>query len=83
VLGFTRGEISYILLAEVALLIVAALRSAASLAWLTMLIAYLLDTELSDTGRDRALDLRLGRGVDAGATAASRRSCADASTSSI
>ena len=47
VLGFTRGEISYILLAEVALLIVAALplgclagRS------LTLLIARLLDTEL-------------------------------------
>lgn len=47
VLGFTRGEISYILLAEVALLIVAALPLGclAGLG-LTHLIAYLLDTEL-------------------------------------
>jgi putative ABC transport system permease protein len=47
VLGFTRGEISYILLAEVALLIVAALPFGCFIGrWLTMLIAYLLDTEL-------------------------------------
>jgi putative ABC transport system permease protein len=47
VLGFTRGEISYILLAEVALLIVAALPLGclAGLG-LTHLIAHLLDTEL-------------------------------------
>ena len=47
VLGFTRGEISYILLAEVALLVVAALPLGcwAGLA-LTELIAWLLDTEL-------------------------------------
>jgi putative ABC transport system permease protein len=47
VLGFTRGEISYILLAEVALLIVAALPLGclAGLG-LTHLIANLLDTEL-------------------------------------
>ena len=47
VLGFTRGEISYILLAEVAILIVAAL-PAGCLAGLglTMLVAQLLDTEL-------------------------------------
>jgi putative ABC transport system permease protein len=47
VLGFTRGEISYILLAEVALLIVAALPVGCLIGrGLTMLIAYLLDTEL-------------------------------------
>jgi putative ABC transport system permease protein len=47
VLGFTRGEISYILLAEVALLIVAALPFGCLIGrGLTMLIAYLLDTEL-------------------------------------
>jgi putative ABC transport system permease protein len=47
VLGFTRGEISYILLAEVALLIVAALPLGCLIGrGLTMLIAYLLDTEL-------------------------------------
>jgi putative ABC transport system permease protein len=47
VLGFTRGEISYILLAEVALLIVAALPIGCLIGrGLTMLIAYLLDTEL-------------------------------------
>jgi putative ABC transport system permease protein len=47
VLGFTRGEISYILLAEVALLVVAALPLGclAGLG-LTELIAWLLDTEL-------------------------------------
>jgi putative ABC transport system permease protein len=47
VLGFTRGEISYILLAEVALLIVAALPlgCVAGLG-LTHLVARLLDTEL-------------------------------------
>jgi putative ABC transport system permease protein len=47
VLGFTRGEISYILLAEVALLVVAAhcLGCLAGLG-LTELIAWLLDTEL-------------------------------------
>ncbi|HXC59810.1 MAG TPA: FtsX-like permease family protein [Steroidobacteraceae bacterium] len=47
VLGFTRGEISYILLAEVALLIVAALPLGclAGLG-LTHLVARLLDTEL-------------------------------------
>jgi putative ABC transport system permease protein len=47
VLGFTRGEISYILLAEVALLIVAALPLGCLVGLgLTHLIAYLLDTEL-------------------------------------
>lgn len=47
VLGFTRGEISYILLAEVALLIVAALPLGCFVGrGLTILIAYLLDTEL-------------------------------------
>jgi putative ABC transport system permease protein len=47
VLGFTRGEISYILLAEVALLIVAALPFGCLAGrGLTILIAYLLDTEL-------------------------------------
>jgi putative ABC transport system permease protein len=47
VLGFTRGEISYILLAEVALLVAAALPlgCVAGLG-LTELIAWLLDTEL-------------------------------------
>jgi putative ABC transport system permease protein len=47
VLGFTRGEISYILLAEVALLVVAAL-PLGCLAGLGLieLIAWLLDTEL-------------------------------------
>jgi putative ABC transport system permease protein len=47
VLGFTRGEISYILLAEVALLIVAALPLGCLAGrGLTRLIAHLLDTEL-------------------------------------
>ncbi len=47
VLGFTRGEISYILLAEVALLIVAALPLGCFAGrGLTYLIAHLLDTEL-------------------------------------
>lgn len=47
VLGFTRGEISYILLAEVALLIVAALPLGCLAGrGLTTLIAHLLDTEL-------------------------------------
>jgi putative ABC transport system permease protein len=47
VLGFTRGEISYILLAEIALLVMAALPLGclAGLG-LTELIAWLLDTEL-------------------------------------
>jgi putative ABC transport system permease protein len=47
VLGFTRGEISYILLAEVALLIVLALPLGCVVGRsLTALIAHLLDTEL-------------------------------------
>jgi putative ABC transport system permease protein len=47
VLGFTRSEISYILLAEVALLIVVALPLGCLVGrGLTMLIAYLLDSEL-------------------------------------
>jgi putative ABC transport system permease protein len=47
VLGFTRGEISYILLAEVALLIVAALPLGCLVGLgLTRLVARLLDTEL-------------------------------------
>ena len=47
VLGFTRGEISYILLAEVALLIVAALPLGCGAGRvLTLMIAHLLDTEL-------------------------------------
>ena len=47
VLGFTRGEISYILLAEVALLIVVALPFGCFIGrGLTVLMAYLLDTEL-------------------------------------
>ena len=47
VLGFTRGEISYILLAEVALLVVAALPLGCLVGLgLTELIAWLLDTEL-------------------------------------
>jgi len=47
VLGFTRGEISYILLAEVALLIVVALPLGCLVGRaLTELIAFLLDTEL-------------------------------------
>jgi putative ABC transport system permease protein len=47
VLGFTRGEISYILLAEVALLIVAALPLGCVVGLgLTRLVARLLDTEL-------------------------------------
>ena len=47
VLGFTRGEVSYILLAEVALLIVVALPVGCLVGrGLTELIAYLLDTEL-------------------------------------
>jgi putative ABC transport system permease protein len=47
VLGFTRGEISYILLAEVALLVVAALPLGCLAGnGLTVLIAWLLDTEL-------------------------------------
>jgi putative ABC transport system permease protein len=47
VLGFTRGEISYILLAEVALLVVAALPLGCFAGYgLTRLIAWLLDTEL-------------------------------------
>jgi len=47
VLGFTRGEISYILLAEVALLIVVALPLGCLAGrGLTILIAQLLDTEL-------------------------------------
>jgi putative ABC transport system permease protein len=47
VLGFTRGEISYILLAEVAVLIVVALPLGCVVGrGLTILIAQLLDTEL-------------------------------------
>jgi putative ABC transport system permease protein len=47
VLGFTRGEISYILLAEVALLTVTALPLGCVAGyWLTWFIAWLLDTEL-------------------------------------
>lgn len=47
VLGFTRGETSYILLAEVALLVVAALPLGCLAGYgLTWLIAWLLDTEL-------------------------------------
>ena len=47
VLGFTRGESSYILLAEVAILIVAALLPGCLAGrGLTILIAELLDTEL-------------------------------------
>lgn len=47
VLGFTRGEISYILLAEIALLVVVALPLGCLAGFgLTELIAWLLDTEL-------------------------------------
>jgi putative ABC transport system permease protein len=47
VLGFTRGEISYILLAEIALLVLAALPLGCFAGYgLTWLIAWLLDTEL-------------------------------------